>query len=398
MASAFVYSSCVGSGEPETTNALIFLRARRYDTEALTNFLFPKELLPDIDPGEKFHFYNPDTTECYYFDGVDFIVADTTGYTVLDGFETLGIIADAGLSSDTFWTRLCGAPTDPGTPGGGSGSYAMTIVGTLTADPAYLASVTNDDPDAWGQAFSGSHPTWANTDTEDRPLYKTENGTTTGNMVPVMTGTSAPSGTASASLATSGNEAWKAFDNDSGTSWESDAGFPAWLQYQFPSAKTATSYAITADVTPTLDPTDWTLEGSNDGSTWTTLDTVSGESFTSGQRKTFTPTTTGSYSYYRLNISAGTDTAIVRIARFELIGTIPAYSDVPWIDETLTNLHYDAGGDVWIIELYLPDGTLLAGYLKDTGTSAVGVYSRDAYDTAFTGAGVGTGSDWAMIA
>ncbi|WP_419785985.1 discoidin domain-containing protein [Pseudodesulfovibrio sp.] len=73
-----------------------------------------------------------------------------------------------------------------------------------------------------------------------------------------------------------------------------------------PAEQTITSYAMvnrTADLTQI--PKSWTFEGSNDGSTWDVLHIVSGElSWAANERREFDCDTTGSYLYYRLNVSA----------------------------------------------------------------------------------------------
>lgn len=103
----------------------------------------------------------------------------------------------------------------------------------------------------------------------------------------------------------------KAFDNDfASTKWLALNQTAASVGYQFGSSAThlVLKYAITSgnDVSG-RDPKDWTLEGSNDGSSWTTVDTITGETFASRLlTKEFvcdTPGTTA-YEYYRLNISA----------------------------------------------------------------------------------------------
>ena len=53
------------------------------------------------------------------------------------------------------------------------------------------------------------------------------------------------------------------------------------------------------------DPKDWQFQGSNDGSTWTPLDTQSNQTFTERyQLKAYSVASPASYRYYRLNITA----------------------------------------------------------------------------------------------
>jgi hypothetical protein len=104
-----------------------------------------------------------------------------------------------------------------------------------------------------------------------------------------------------------GNEgAAKAFDQNAGTKWLSSA--VCWLQYDFGSGATQTikRYIVTsANDVPARDPKDWQFQGSNDGSTWTTLDTRSNQSFAARfEPKTYSIASPGAYRYYRLNVTA----------------------------------------------------------------------------------------------
>ena len=68
---------------------------------------------------------------------------------------------------------------------------------------------------------------------------------------------------------------------------------------------TATQYKITAPGggNEVLAPRDWTLKGSVDNIAWDTLDTVTGETFTALQEKTYTCDSSGDYRYYQFDIT-----------------------------------------------------------------------------------------------
>jgi hypothetical protein len=105
----------------------------------------------------------------------------------------------------------------------------------------------------------------------------------------------------------------------------------AWLQYQFAggAAYAITAYAITsAPDTPSRDPRSWQLLGSNDGTTWTTLDTETNQSFAGRSvTNTYSLSNTTAYRYYRLLITANngsTETqtgglGIVQLAELQLL-------------------------------------------------------------------------------
>ncbi|MDR3709939.1 MAG: IPT/TIG domain-containing protein [Capsulimonadaceae bacterium] len=165
------------------------------------------------------------------------------------------------------------------------------------------------------------------------------------NLVPAMTSDTAPSGTASGSSNYSGTDFYEAFTGNLTPSGWSNAFFlngttTGWLQYQFPSAVLATSYGISGNggsgYNTARNPSAWTFEGSNDGSTWTTLDTRTGIStLATGTLSVFSFTNTTAYAYYRLNITAnnGGDgyTGIGQLQIYSLGTYIPASSRVSYM-------------------------------------------------------------------
>lgn len=147
---------------------------------------------------------------------------------------------------------------------------------------------------------------------------------------PAMTSNVTPSGTAFASSVNGVNSAWLAFNQDGlGTTfWQSGVANTGILGYQFPSGKVIKRYCVKAITTTTPSiPTAWTFQGSNDGTTYTTLETVTaagiplGGNYTSGILANTT-----SYTYYRLNITAvttlGSQPSIADFEMTESIGTV----------------------------------------------------------------------------
>ncbi|MFI9815375.1 GH92 family glycosyl hydrolase [Saccharothrix variisporea] len=79
-----------------------------------------------------------------------------------------------------------------------------------------------------------------------------------------------------------------------------------WVRFTFAEPVAVQRYALTsANDAPERDPRDWTLRGSNDGTTWTALDTRAGEAFTERfQTKTYDTANTTAFRLYQLDISA----------------------------------------------------------------------------------------------
>ncbi len=131
-------------------------------------------------------------------------------------------------------------------------------------------------------------------------------------------------GTATASAEAGGQPASSAFDGSSATSWASSAtGGTGILAYEFGggAAHVIREYRITSGDESLRDPKSWQFQGSNDGIVWTTLGTVTAQTFaTRGLTKHFTVPNATAYTHYRLNITAVSGGAAfsLQIAEFGL--------------------------------------------------------------------------------
>jgi hypothetical protein len=133
-----------------------------------------------------------------------------------------------------------------------------------------------------------------------------------------------PNVAAASSYPTFDYHAYKAFDKNAATYWSSDGGAaePSWLSYSWGSGneKVINVYALT---TQNIDaggaPVDFLFQGWN-GSSWDTLDTQAGLSWSTGERKEFsTSNTTAYYSYrvYITEVSGALDT-YANVASFQM--------------------------------------------------------------------------------
>jgi hypothetical protein len=113
---------------------------------------------------------------------------------------------------------------------------------------------------------------------------------------------------ASSSTKNPGESAAVAFDGSVNTKWFNNyENTPAWLRYQIGGGTgvALSEYSLTSgEDVPSRDPGDWEFQASNDGVTWTTLDTRSGESFDSRlQTKSYSFKNVTPYRIYRLYIT-----------------------------------------------------------------------------------------------
>lgn len=131
----------------------------------------------------------------------------------------------------------------------------------------------------------------------------------------------------------------RAADGLASTNWlDSVTAAPQWLRYDFGVGVTKeihryriTSAATGSTFSDTLDPMDWTLEGSQNASSWTVLDTRANETFGNrSETREFGVTTPGAYRYYRINVTknfgSGATTGC-QIAEFRL-STVSVWEDV----------------------------------------------------------------------
>ena len=110
-------------------------------------------------------------------------------------------------------------------------------------------------------------------------------------------------------------------DNNTATKYFISNKTALWIQYQSTVSAAVVKYTLTsANDVPGRDPKDWTLLASNDSLTWSTLDTRTGETFSSRLlTKTYTISNTQPYTYYRLVITANNGSTGTQLAEWELI-------------------------------------------------------------------------------
>lgn len=169
----------------------------------------------------------------------------------------------------------------------------------------------------------------------------TSGGSTKNLVAPSTVGVTVVSATANQNFP--GEGPGNAFDLDQNSVWTCTAGPTGWVQAQLSSAIVATSYKISGrSGWDGRNPSAWTLQGSNDGSTWTTLDTRSGQSTAGNTLYTFTFSNSIAYSYYRFNITANQgDSSVCNLTELQLPGVgvslpvllnAPASTSYNWYD------------------------------------------------------------------
>ena len=100
--------------------------------------------------------------------------------------------------------------------------------------------------------------------------------------------------------------AWHAFDRNSTTLWAANGSFPAWLRIELPNATAIDSMKITVRNDDTLNegPSNFSIQGSNDGVDWDTLAAYNAITWIKGESKVFNFDNNTPYVTYRLYITA----------------------------------------------------------------------------------------------
>lgn len=116
----------------------------------------------------------------------------------------------------------------------------------------------------------------------------------------------------------------KLTDNNTGTKYLYFGFNPAgWFQLQFSAPTNVGAYTFTsANDASGRDPKNWTLQGSNDGNTWTVLDTRTNESFSARnltRRFELPVTMTATYTHYRIFLTANNGDNLFQMAEWRLI-------------------------------------------------------------------------------
>ena len=120
---------------------------------------------------------------------------------------------------------------------------------------------------------------------------------------------------------------WKVFDNNDATDWATNSVTANyWVALQFPLAKVVTKVLVRGRTGSTEDTTSWRIDGSNDGTTWTTLHTSSTQISDTLVTETFTNTTAyNRYRFYGLTSTGGSNPQTSRLEFHETVAvpTVP---------------------------------------------------------------------------
>jgi hypothetical protein len=136
----------------------------------------------------------------------------------------------------------------------------------------------------------------------------------------------------------SNQSAYHAFDSNLTAGFEATSVTTGTLRLHMPSAETIHKYVVWPKAADGNRPKSWTIEGSQDGTSWTTIHTVtdSPPSLTGDAHEITSP---GAYVYYRINVTANNGGTGLDIAELALYGDVAfsiTFSD-GWVTTTGSN-------------------------------------------------------------
>ncbi|MCY9657301.1 GH92 family glycosyl hydrolase [Paenibacillus chondroitinus] len=206
---------------------------------------------------------------------------------------------------------------------------AMATSFTLLAGSFYLptnqrASAAAAEGADFYSSFEASDPivTWENkveSDIDGNALTSGIDGNTPFAGIPGSITNKVVEVTARGEYTSSGEVAVNLIDSNTNSKWL-DTSSTSWVRFKLSEASAVMRYALTsANDSAGRDPKNWQFEGSNDGSTWTTLDTRTNQTFSERfQTKVYDFANETPYLYYRLNITANSGDSYIQLSEFQL--------------------------------------------------------------------------------
>src|SRR5215207_5027124 len=187
-------------------------------------------------------------------------------------------------------------------------ALAPAMLGIALTSPAQAASFST--------SFEASEPppTWTNTAERAQGVTGPDRPGIPGNVTDTVVAMKASGEN------TNGGEVKENLVDGSPDSKWLDFNPTGWVELELGAPVTVVRYALTsANDSPERDPRDWTLQGSDDGSTWTTLDTQTGQSFAERfQTKVYDFANAHAYKHYRLDVTRNSGDDLIQLAELQL--------------------------------------------------------------------------------
>jgi predicted alpha-1,2-mannosidase len=242
---------------------------------------------------------------------------------------------------------------DPEDDGGTTGGMDAGLDGSVLPDGGdgdTDAAVEEDPPEEFYTSFETTdpQPTWNNsveTGTNGQPRQSGVTGV--GNLIPGNIMDMVTSSSASAENAPSEGAA-QGVDGDKTSKWLAFAS-TGWLAVELLQPVAVRRYALTsANDAPERDPRNWTLEGSDDGMSWTILDSQTNQTFQDRfVTKVYDFANELAFKRYRLSVTGIGSGSIVQLAELQLSDG----NDGPAVNAPMTSEVGRGPGSSWNAKL-----------------------------------------------
>ncbi len=214
------------------------------------------------------------------------------GVTVTNTGTAAASVSGVSVSGDFLQTNTCGTSIAAGASCTVSVSFRPTASGTRTGTATITSNATNS------------------------PTTVALSGTGAGTVATNLAAGKPTSESSHTDVYPSSNVT----DNNQSTYWESaNNAFPQWVQVDLGSSQSASKVVVQLPPAWGARNQTFSVLGSNDGSTWTTLKTSASYAFTPGANNTVTITfTAASFRYFRLNFTANTGWPAGQCSEFQV--------------------------------------------------------------------------------
>jgi hypothetical protein len=177
--------------------------------------------------------------------------------------------------------------------------------------------------------------------------------------------------------------------------WIASGDVDEWIQYDYGSGgeRTMQAYVVRGYQTsqPTRAVTDWRVQGSNNGSTWTTLDTQTSVSWShDNELKTYAFSNSTAYRYYRIYVDAVNGGTLSSFKQFYMLGSedrLVASSDESDAADDVSRLKdygdfgrwtsYAGDSSGWIVKAFAPDQAATVSGIVLNGSASLNESIKD---------------------
>jgi hypothetical protein len=178
--------------------------------------------------------------------------------------------------------------------------------------------------------------------------------------IPVMTSNSSPSPFAASCINAQIGDAYNVFDSNDQTYWHSswpitvNDSNPVWVQIKLDKPIQISKYSMFPRCDCADYPISWHLDGSNDGITWTVVDSQSNKDVWTTTQTFIISDIQAAFQFYRINITdfgrnGGSNQSFANLGSLQLFRCVSGYNNFYLIDDGVNGIkHWDTSSDKFV--------------------------------------------------